>query len=137
LVTCDREASPELILIEGQSALRNPSGPCGAELLLSAGARAVVLQHAPRRRWFEGWEALGLEIPDLASEVDLIRRYGADVLAVTLNDEHVPAEARDAVAAEAAAAAGVPALWPLYDDLSPLVQRLREHAARNGRAAKP
>ena len=38
VVACAREAHPDLILLEGQSALRNPSGPCGAELLLAAGA---------------------------------------------------------------------------------------------------
>jgi uncharacterized NAD-dependent epimerase/dehydratase family protein len=43
VVACDRDLAPDLILIEGQSALRNPSGPCGAELLLSAEARTVVL----------------------------------------------------------------------------------------------
>ena len=38
VVACAREAKPDLILLEGQSALRNPGGPCGAELLLAAGA---------------------------------------------------------------------------------------------------
>ncbi len=47
IVSCARERSPDVIFLEGQSALRNPSGPCGSELLLSAGARGVVLQHAP------------------------------------------------------------------------------------------
>jgi len=43
----------DLILLEGQSALRNPSGPCGAELMLSGGARGVILQHAPARKFFD------------------------------------------------------------------------------------
>src|SRR5262249_38130845 len=45
IVSCWNEARPELILLEGQSALRNPSGPCGSEFLLSGGARGVILQH--------------------------------------------------------------------------------------------
>ena len=47
VLTCAREAKPDYILLEGQSALRNPSGPCGSEYLLSANAKGVILQHAP------------------------------------------------------------------------------------------
>ena len=46
---CDRDCSPDLILLEGQSSLRNPSGPCGAEFLCSAMAKGVILQHMPGR----------------------------------------------------------------------------------------
>ena len=49
IVSCWEEAHPDLILLEGQSSLRNPSGPCGSEFLLSGGARGVILQHAPGR----------------------------------------------------------------------------------------
>ena len=47
IVSCWESARPELILLEGQSALRNPSGPCGSEFLLSGRAKGVILQHAP------------------------------------------------------------------------------------------
>ena len=65
-------------MIEGQSSLRNPSGPCGAELLLSGGARGVVLQHAPARRYFEGFEGPGFELPSLASEIERHRAIIAE-----------------------------------------------------------
>src|SRR5262249_8048327 len=68
VVTCTRERSPEVIFLEGQSSLRNPSGPCGSELIVSAGARGVILQHAPGRLWFEGFEEEGLQIPPLGEE---------------------------------------------------------------------
>ena len=41
VVRCDQECSPDLILIEGQSSLRNPSGPCGSEFLCSAMAKPL------------------------------------------------------------------------------------------------
>ena len=85
LVTCDRELAPDLMVIEGQSALRNPAGPCGAEFLLAGQARGVILQHAVGREFYEDYEHLGLRIPPLADEIDLISRYGARTLAVTLN----------------------------------------------------
>jgi uncharacterized NAD-dependent epimerase/dehydratase family protein len=124
VVACDREAAPDLILLEGQSALRNPSGPCGAELLLSAEARAVVLQHAPARRFFEDQEALGNEIPPLGSEIDLIGHYGARVVAIALNHEHLEAERRAAVRAEIAQATGLPTAYPLLDGVAALLPPL-------------
>ena len=98
-----RRARPELILLEGQSALRNPSGPCGSEFLVSARAAGVILQHAPGRVDYEGLEEFGLRIPPVADEIDLIRRYGARTLAVTLNGEGMSPEAlrRRAAAARA------------------------------------
>lgn len=85
IVACDLEVHPDVIVIEGQSSLRNPSGPCGAELILSGDARKVVLQHAPAREHFEGYEALELRIGALADEIALIRLYGGEVCCVAVN----------------------------------------------------
>jgi len=93
LVSCDRETNPEVMVIEGQSALRNPSGPCGSEFLLSGEARGVVLQHAPGRTFYEGYEELGLRIPPIEEEMELVRLYGARTLALTLHGEGMSAQA--------------------------------------------
>ncbi len=94
IVACDRETAPDLILIEGQSALRNPSGPCGSELLLSAAATGVVLQHpAGRASYIDS--AVRRTLPPVEEEVALIRAYGVAVWAVTLNEHGLePAAAR-------------------------------------------
>ena len=63
IVSCWKTARPELILLEGQSSLRNPSGPCGSEFLLSGGARGVVLQHAPGTRLLRRRRGPGVEDP--------------------------------------------------------------------------
>ena len=53
IVCCDRELNPDVILIEGQSSLRNPSGPIAvSEFICSGGASGVVLQHAIGREFF-------------------------------------------------------------------------------------
>ena len=129
VVACDRDAAPDLILLEGQSALRNPSGPCGAELLLGAESKGVILQHAPARRFFEDQEALGNEIPPLTDEIDLIGRYGARVLGVTLNHEHLDAAALAAAKEEIVRATGLPVVDPLSDGVEPLLPALRDHLA--------
>ena len=59
IVTCYQEQQPDLIFVEGQSALQNPTGPCGAEFLCSGKADGVVLQHAPGRKYFGDDPQLG------------------------------------------------------------------------------
>ncbi len=85
IVSCEQEACPDLMVIEGQSGMRNPLGPCGAELIVSGNIKGVVLQHTPFRKYFDGTESLGCILPDIDSEIKLIEMYGTRVIAVTLN----------------------------------------------------
>ncbi len=125
VVSCDNEVGPDLMLLEGQSSLRNPSGPCGSELLLSAQARGAILQHAPTREAFEGYEEEGFAIPTLESEIDLIGYYGAKVLAVTLNGENLSdAELRE-MQREYEARLDIPVSCPLLDGASDLIAPVR------------
>jgi uncharacterized NAD-dependent epimerase/dehydratase family protein len=134
IVRCDAELSPHVIFLEGQSALLNPSGPCGAELLLSAESRGVVLQHAPGRRFHEDQEHLENEIAPLTKQIELIAMYGARVLAISLNDEGVEPASRDALRAQIERETGVTAFWPLHEGAAraaPLIQAfVRERTAR-------
>ena len=84
IVSCWKETNADIIFLEGQSSLRNPSGPCGLELLISGNAKKVVLVHAPKRIYFDEDEHWG-EIPSVASEIDIIGKFGSNVLALALN----------------------------------------------------
>lgn len=131
IVQCDRDLAPDLILLEGQSALRNPSGPCGAELLLGGQARGVLLQHAPARTEFDGHP--GHPIPPVEDEIELIGRYGARVLGLCLNHEDVAASEREAVRGRLQRATGLPVVWPLLEPVDALLPALREHVAAERR----
>jgi uncharacterized NAD-dependent epimerase/dehydratase family protein len=123
IVACDREARPDLIVIEGQSALRNPSGPCGAELLVSGQARGVILQHAPGRMHYKGhpeWPMAPLE-----QELELVERYGARVLALTLNGERLGEAQLRAAQRDLQARLGLQVLLPLHEGVADLVPLLR------------
>ncbi len=133
IVQCDKDLAPEVIFLEGQSGLLNPSGPCGAELLLSAEARGVVLQHAPGRRFHEDQEHLGNEIAPLAQQIALIAMYGARVLAISLNDEGVEPAARDSVRAAVERETGLPAFWPLHEGAARVVPVIAAFVAEMGR----
>lgn len=125
VVSCAREAAPDIMLIEGQSALRNPSGPCGAELLVSAGSRGVILQHAPGREYFDGCEEAGYRIPPVADEIRLIGLYGARVLAVTLNGKGLTADRLRAEQERLQAELGIPVVRPLEEGVESLIPVIR------------
>jgi len=115
ILACQRETEPDVILIEGQAALRHPAGPCGSELLLSGGARHVVLQHSPAREYFEDHESLGCRIPAIAEEIEIIRLLGSEVIAVAINEEGLDEASVEAARLAVEAQAGVPALLPLKE----------------------
>ncbi|MFQ6021832.1 MAG: DUF1611 domain-containing protein [Acidiferrobacterales bacterium] len=125
IVSCDREVGPEVIIIEGQSALRNPSGPCGAEFLLAGGARGVILQHAPGREFFEGYEDECYRIPPVEDEIRLISFYGARTLAVALHDEGLTSEALARCQSELRQQLDIPVVRPLEDGIETLVAVIR------------
>lgn len=131
IVECDSESSPDLILIEGQGSLRNPSGPCGSELLLSGNIKSVILQHAPARKYFIDLEDLGCQVPSLEDEVKLIASYGAETLAVTLNEEGWdPTEILD-YQQHLSEKLSIPVVRPLADGLESLVPVIREFMGKS------
>jgi len=81
--------------------LRNPSGPAGAEWIVSADADAALIQHNPPRKKYKGLEDYPALIPDLKDEVALIKIYGAPTIAITINTHKMTEqEARDYAAAK-------------------------------------
>ena len=49
------------------------------------------------------------------------------MLGLALNDEHLPAEAREAARAELEAATGLPAVYPLHEGVERLLPAIRTH----------
>jgi uncharacterized NAD-dependent epimerase/dehydratase family protein len=129
VLECAAEKRPDVILLEGQSALRNPSGPCGAEFLVSAAARHVVLVHAPARRIFDGSEEApggGCPIPPVSEEIELIRLYGAETLAIAINAEDLDAQALARQRASLERETGLPTFLPLGETLDGLADLIVE-----------
>ena len=121
VVTCYQEAKPDIIFIEGQSSLRNPSGPAGAEWIVSANADAVVLQHDPGRKFYKDMEYYPACVASPAEEIALIKIYGAPTVALTLNTGRMnPAEAR-AQAEKYETDLKIPVVLPLEDGVKKLV----------------
>lgn len=126
IMRCEEERHPDVMIIEGQSSLRNPSGPCGAELLLSGGAHAVILQHAPERTFFDGFEHDGYRVPPVEEEVRLISLYGARTLAISLQG-HDPSPAQRHYRDALEDALGIPVVFPLAEGMERIRDLVRDH----------
>jgi uncharacterized NAD-dependent epimerase/dehydratase family protein len=131
IVECARESSPDLILIEGQSGMRNPSGPCGSEIIISANAKGVILQHAPFRTHYEELESLGCRLPEVENEIELIKMYGAETLAVSLNEEGGTVDDLIRYRDELGQRLGLPVIRPLRDGVEGLLPVIRRFISQN------
>jgi uncharacterized NAD-dependent epimerase/dehydratase family protein len=121
VVTCYHEAKPDIIFIEGQSALRNPSGPAGSEWIVSADATAVVLQHHPPRKQYKDMDFYPAYIPSPKDEIELIKIYGAPTVALTLNTAKMTTEEARDCARQYQKELNIPVVLPLEDGVDSLV----------------
>lgn len=119
--TCYTEEKPDIIFIEGQSSLRNPSGPAGAEWIVSADANGVILQHNPARKQYKDMEYYPAYIAQPKEEVELIKQYGAPTIAIAVNTAKMKMEEARTIAAQYEKELGIPAVLPLEDGLERLI----------------
>lgn len=119
--TCYTEEKPDIIFIEGQSSLRNPSGPAGAEWIVSADATGVVLQHNPARKQYKDMEYYPAYLAQPKEEIELIKMYGAPTVAITVNTAKMKLEDARAFAEQHEQELGIPTVLPLEDGLDRLI----------------
>jgi uncharacterized NAD-dependent epimerase/dehydratase family protein len=118
---CYQNEKPDIIFIEGQSSLRNPSGPAGAEWIISADADGVVLQHNPARKRYKDMESYPADIASPKDEIELIKILGAPTVALTINTAKLTTEEARAHATEYEKELGVKTILPLEDGVDSLV----------------
>jgi len=123
IVTCYNETQADIIFLEGQSSLRNPSGPCGSEFLVSGNAKYVVLLFAPKRKYFDNDELWG-KIPSVESEIKLIENFGSKVIAVAINTEKCTHEEALAYQAQYEKILKIPVLLPLQEGVEKILPTL-------------
>lgn len=118
VVTCDRETQPDLILLEGQSSFFNPSGPCGSEFILCAGAKGVILQCAPKERYYLNEH---FPVAPIENEIAMVKLLGAKVLAITLNTRGLTDDEMSDVKQTIAYTTHLPVLCPKEQGVSELI----------------
>jgi uncharacterized NAD-dependent epimerase/dehydratase family protein len=115
-----RQEKPDLIILEGQSALRNPSGPCGSELLISARAKKVILVHEIKKQYFDDLADWG-PLPSVQSEIELIRAYGSEVIALSLNTRGCTLAEAKRTQTRFQEELGIPVILPLEEGMESII----------------
>ncbi len=129
VLACAEQEKPDVMLLEGQSALRNPSGPCGSEFVVSAAAAGVILQHAPKRRFFVGYEEEQIAIRPLVEEIEMLRLLGSEVWALCIHEEGMAVGESQSHAKRMAAEYGLPTFLPMQGELDGLARLVQEKLA--------
>lgn len=121
ILQCWKEEQPDVILVEGQGALRNPSGPCGSEILVSGRADACILVHPAGRVHHKGWQQFGYTIAPLADEVALVQAYGVPTIGIALNTKAVTKLEAIEAQKQLAEELNLPVSLPLESEVDSLV----------------
>ena len=101
------DVHPEVIMIEGQGSLMNPAYPGGYEILAAGRPDAVILQHAPARKEYDGFP--GYPIHPLQKQIEAIELVsGKSVMAITINHEDLSEEEIPAVCERMRTETGLP-----------------------------
>ncbi len=127
ILKCHEEQKPDIMFLNGQSALRNPIGPTGSEFLLSGGAKWVILQAMPGRKYYEGTEDnIKVLIPSVKSEIQLIKMFGATTIAVTLNTHGLTLEKARAIQQKLRLQLKIPVVLPLEDGVGEVIEAIEK-----------
>ncbi len=126
ILDCWEHKKPDIMFIEGQSGLRNPSGPCGSEFILSGDASAIILQHNPKREKFKDLKQYPDFVPAPEDEIKLIKMYGADTIALCINTLDMDFEVAGKYRDQYEKALGIPAIIPMAEGVERLVPLLAD-----------
>lgn len=125
IIAAYENESPDVILLEGQSSLRNPSGPCGPEFLISGNAKYVVLVHEVKKKYFDDLESWGT-LPSVESEIALIKAYGSEVIALSLNTKDCTLVEAKAAQASLSKTLNIPVLLPLEEGVEAVLPNIKQ-----------
>jgi uncharacterized NAD-dependent epimerase/dehydratase family protein len=119
-----KETGAAALVIEGQGSLMNPAYPGGHEILAAGRPHAVVMQHAPTRREYDGFP--GYPLHPLAEQVRAVEMLsGRPVVAVAVNSEGLAGIEIDAACDEITRRTGLPACDVLTHGSGRLVAAIR------------
>jgi uncharacterized NAD-dependent epimerase/dehydratase family protein len=126
-----KDEDPAVIVVEGQGSLMNPAYPGGFEILAAARPQAVVLQHAPARKEYDGFP--GYELHPLDWQILAIELVSnRPVVAVTVNHEGMSATEASEACVRIQLETGLPAVDPLIHGLDPVLQALAPYIGPGG-----
>ncbi len=82
------EKKPDYMFLEGQGSILHPAYPGGFEIIGAMRPDAIILQHAPKRRFYDGFP--GYEIAPLEKYIKVLELVSnKPVIAIALNTENM------------------------------------------------
>jgi len=127
--SCWKEEKPDVIVIEGQGGLLNPAYPGGFEILAAGRPDAVVLQHAPARKEYDGFP--GYPLHPLRKQIKAIEMISCKpVVAITLNHEGIAIGYLPDLYQSITRETGLPACDVLVDGAGKIVEALTPYMRR-------
>ncbi|MFG1450462.1 MAG: DUF1611 domain-containing protein [Thermoplasmataceae archaeon] len=119
--------SPDIMFIEGQGSVLHPAYPGSFEIIGACRPTGIILQHAPKRKFFDGFE--DFRIPPLEKYIKILELLsGSPVIAISINRENMTeGEVREAVD-NLESQYGIPVFDPLSDDVERITRTIREVA---------
>lgn len=116
---------PDIILIEGQSAVSHPAFMSSIGILKGSMPNGVILQHPPARKFRCDFPALAM--PSIDHEIQLIETISqSQVIAITLNHEKLEEEHIQEIIKEYEDGFGLPTTDVLMYGCQKLIQCLRD-----------
>lgn len=83
-----RKEHPEFMFLEGQGSVLHPAYPGSFEIIGACRPDAIILQHAPARKFFDGFE--DFPIPDLSKYIQILELLSdRKVIAISINRENM------------------------------------------------
>lgn len=123
VVECDRQAKPDVIVLEGQGAFTHPAYPGGFELIAAGRPQGLIVQHAPARKALDGFPMYPMS--DLAREVKLLEAFSRKpVVAITINHEGMTRPQVERTKAAYSKRYRVPVCDPLWDGAGPVAREI-------------
>ncbi|WP_346860901.1 DUF1611 domain-containing protein [uncultured Draconibacterium sp.] len=121
-----KNESPDIAVIEGQGSLMNPAYPGGFEILAAGRPDYVILQHAPKRKEYDGFPGYVLHsIKEQINAIEIIS--GKKVIAITVNHEEMTKEEILPACEEITKETGLPAFDVLEYGADKLVELLKSY----------
>jgi uncharacterized NAD-dependent epimerase/dehydratase family protein len=124
VVSAWKNENPDVVVIEGQGSLMNPAYPGGFEILAAGRPDFVILQHAPKRKEYDGFP--GYRLHSLAEQIQALEVIsGKKVIAITVNHEEMTKEEIGPACKDITIETGIPAFDVLAFGAEDLVALLK------------
>ncbi|MBI4439640.1 DUF1611 domain-containing protein [Candidatus Woesearchaeota archaeon] len=111
---------PDVIVIEGQGAILHPAYSAGFEIICGARPDAIIVQHAPKRKFLDGFS---YPMPELKKTIGILNILSdGKVAAITINHEGMNNKEIDDSISEYEKEYKIPCYDPLRDGNSKIIE---------------